>query len=265
MKPRFCALLLGLGLTLWAFTATAEDSPVLRQSVQPPTLTVFVDTRLYPVAKEAAKQMERGGWLFFNFVVDDSPKLLERMIAKPEAADLWLLEGEELVKLLLAAGFAAKDDVLELAKDRLVWVRKEGKPDDEPFAVFAPKSTGLVGLPDPERTQCGLHAVQALKRLGYAAQINDRLRPFANAQLALKALLDGAIQAAVVYQSDLPKDGPLKAGLVLPRQAYLPIVYYGGPRPKSPLISPARAFLVFLSAPERQGLFKNQGFSPIKD
>ena len=265
MARRFAFLLFAFLLLLAPPGAQGEESAALRQSVQPPTLKVYVDTRLYPVAKEAAAQMEREGWLFFSFVVDESPALLEKLVARPAAADVWLLEGPDLVKLLVGAKLAASDDVIELATDRLVWLLKEAKPDENPFALFNEKALSFVGLPDPENTQCGLHAVQALKRLGYGPRLAERLRPFPNAQTTLKALLEGTVKAALVYQSDLPKTGPLSAGVLLPRHAYLPIVYYGGPRPGGPLLSPARAFLVYLAAPERRALFQAQGFSGTKD
>jgi molybdate transport system substrate-binding protein len=120
-----------------------------------------------------------------------------------------------------------------------------------------------VAIGDPGAVPVGVYAKVYLQRLGLWTSLLPKTVPVGSARLALSAVEQGAVDAAIVYRTDL-------AGSRRTRLAYLvpladgPAITYpaaavrGGPNPAG-----AARFLRFLRDPEATAVFARAGFGPV--
>jgi molybdate transport system substrate-binding protein len=124
-------------------------------------------------------------------------------------------------------------------------------------------SVRRVAIGDPDAVPVGVYAKAYLQRLGLWAALLPKVVPVGSSRLALSAVEHGAVDAAIVYQTDLAGSRRARAAYRVPLSDGPPIVYpaavvRGGLNPNG-----ARRFLRFLREPEATARFARAGFVPL--
>jgi molybdate transport system substrate-binding protein len=121
---------------------------------------------------------------------------------------------------------------------------------------------GRIVIADPEATLSGVHAKQAMTRIGVWQKISFKVRFCANQQAAAQELLDSGADAAVLYLSTVVQTPGIEASMTFPKDSYLSIVYFGAPLKASPHAKRAYDFMVRLAGPASGPIWMDNGFNP---
>jgi molybdate transport system substrate-binding protein len=110
----------------------------------------------------------------------------------------------------------------------------------------------------------GVYARRHLEAVGLWARLEPRLVPAASARLALAAVENGVVDAAIVYRTDIAAAARAVEAFVVPasegpRIVYAAALVRGGDAPEA-----AARFLAFLQSAEAAAVFESAGFVPIQ-
>ena len=121
-----------------------------------------------------------------------------------------------------------------------------------------------IALGDPRAVPVGVYARDYLEKIGIWAEIVQKVVPTGNVRLALAAVENGTVDAAIVYRTDLrvarrafiafavpPNDGP--------RIVYPAAIVRGGRNTNG-----GRQFLSYLQGAEATKHFQQAGFVPLQ-
>lgn len=120
-----------------------------------------------------------------------------------------------------------------------------------------------VAVGDPAAVPAGVYARQYLERAGVWTAIQPRLLPMGSARLALTAVERGAVDAAIVYATDLRRTTRARAALIVPAAEGPRIVYPAAAIRGGPNAPGALRFLAFLRGEEAGALFADEGFERV--
>lgn len=125
-------------------------------------------------------------------------------------------------------------------------------------------SASAIYLPDPQLATAGIHFAKVLERLGIAAAVSGRLRPFPNGATAMRAMADsgdlfavGCTQATEILYTP----GVELVGL-LPEGFGLATLYSAAVATRSRDAAAARALIAQLAGPETEARRRQGGFAP---
>lgn len=242
----------------------------------PPALHVAAAVSLRPLLSE----METG-WeaahprsdLVFHFA---SSGALSAQIAQGAPLHLFLSAHPEEVRRLQEEGFLLPAPPVSFARNglALVW-RPEifaalfTVPHDAPLspsaqvAALADPRVRRISLADPASVPLGRYAAETLRHFEVWPRLAGRLVFALNAQQVLAQLDSGSIDAALIYQSDLPRRPDSWPYLLLPASSHAPMEYLaaltlpGSTHPHAP------DFLRFLSSPDFAARLQHHGFTPL--
>jgi molybdate transport system substrate-binding protein len=121
-----------------------------------------------------------------------------------------------------------------------------------------------IALGDPRAVPVGIYARNYLEKVGIWAEIAKKVVPTGNVRLALAAVENGTVDAAIVYRTDLliarraliafavpPNDGP--------QIVYPAAIVRGGRNTNG-----GRQFLAYLQGEEATKYFQQAGFVPLQ-
>jgi molybdate transport system substrate-binding protein len=117
-----------------------------------------------------------------------------------------------------------------------------------------------IAIGDPAAVPAGVYARQQLERLGLWDALVPKLVPTGSVRLALAALEIGAVDAALVYRTDIAVARRARAALVIPVGEGPAIVYPVGVVKRGRNPRGARRFLAFLVGPVATEIFSRAGF-----
>lgn len=245
--------------------AKAEDIMSLPAAKPVKILEVFCESRLVPVVERIGAGLRRSGVLDIRISAGASNDLLNRLIENPKAADVLLVEGKEAVALAIQSGLALETAFLTLASDRLIIAARSELGEIDPLKRLDQSKPGKALLPSPETTVTGLHAKSALKKIGVWKKAKNRLRAVPGHEDAVRRLVEGEAELAIVYRSDIAGAAGVRQAMAFPKKSYLPILYFGAPTAGSGKGDLARSFLRMLSGPDSGEIWLESGFSPPPD
>jgi molybdate transport system substrate-binding protein len=138
-------------------------------------------------------------------------------------------------------------------------------PADGPTLRAALTAARGIYLPDPERATAGIHFANVLKKLGIRDDVRDRLRPYPNGALAMRAMADASAagETGLVGCTQVTEikytDGVRLLGL-LPKEFELATLYTAAvcKRAGEPVL--AEAFVELLAAESSLALRRSGGF-----
>jgi len=178
------------------------------------------------------------------------------------------------VDVFLSADEAQMDAVSEwlvpgTRVDLLSNVLAVAVPADRPrrlasLAELAGPGFARIAIGDPAAVPVGVYARQHLEALGLWDRLEPRLVPSGSARLALAAVESGAVDAAIVYRTDIAVTSRAVEAYVVPLSEGPRIVYVvaqvaGGPDPAG-----AARFLAFLQGAAAAEVFEAAGFVPLR-
>lgn len=117
-----------------------------------------------------------------------------------------------------------------------------------------------IALGDPAAVPAGVYAKAYLQALGVWDALASKIVPVGSVRLALAAVEHGAVDAAVVYRTDIGHTRRVRAALVVPAQEGPRIVYPAAMVRDAPNPAGARRFIAFLQTADAAAVFARAGF-----
>ncbi|MCL3861818.1 molybdate ABC transporter substrate-binding protein [Actinotalea sp. K2] len=161
---------------------------------------------------------------------------------------------------VLDAGVGDPSTVTTYAVGRLVvWVREDTAEGPVAIGDLVDPRYGRIAVANPDHAPYGVAAVEALRRAGIYAQVQDRLVFGENASDTLRLASSGNADAALVALS-LALAGPASHVAAVPADLHEPldqalVVTAGGER-----VRPAAEFAALVASPQGRELMARHGF-----
>jgi molybdate transport system substrate-binding protein len=249
MTRRLCAgLLVASALLVVGARADAKGGQVV----------VSAAVSLTDVLQQLAPIYEKrtGDRLVLNLAASNT---LAQQIRFGAPVDLFI-SADEMQMNMVAAQIVAGGRVDLLANQLAIAV-----PDDRPrtFASardLADPSIKRIAIGDPAAVPAGVYAKQYLEKLGLWSQLQMKMTPAGSVRLALEAVESGAVDAAIVYRTDIAASAHAREALAVPLADGPRIVYPAAIIRTGKNQTGARQLLDFLRGPDAAAAFRHAGF-----
>jgi molybdate transport system substrate-binding protein len=231
--------------------------------VQRPAIVVSAAISLTDALHEIEKayRAEGGGPVRFNFAASN---VLARQITNGAPADVFISADEVQMNYAAAAGAIDPSSRRALLTNRLAIVTPRGRPAAIGDAQgLAGESIRRIAVGDPAAVPAGAYAKRYLQQLGLWDVLQPRLVPLASVRAALSAAEAGAVDAAIVYESDAAASARVRLAYVVPRDAGPAIVYPAAITTRSANRAAAARFLAYLQGPQAQAIFERFKFGVV--
>lgn len=120
-----------------------------------------------------------------------------------------------------------------------------------------------IALGDPAVVPAGVYARRYLEQAGIWVRVRAKIVPSGSVRLALAAVQRGAVDAAIVYGSDVASAGGIHLAYLVPPHEGPPIRYPGAVMTGGGNAAGGRRFLAYLQTPEAASVFSRAGFLPL--
>lgn len=230
-------------------------------------ILVFAASSLAPPLEQIAALygQKNSVELRFSFA---SSAALARQIEYGAPADLFITAHSRWLDKLSAKGRIDRTKIRAIAGNRLVLVRSgnhtgsETEGANEIRALLLAPDAGRIATGDPASVPLGLYARDSLVALGLWDRVGPRLAPAAHARAALLQVERGLATLGILFASDAAGSGKVTILAALPTNSYGPINYLAVPVASGSGNNALAGFLEFLTSPEAEQVFLQQGFSP---
>jgi molybdate transport system substrate-binding protein len=222
------------------------------------TVMVSAASSLTDVLQELGRLYEHqsGMRVLLNF---GASNVLARQVAAGAGVDLFISAYAAPMDLV-AAHIDASTRVDLLANQLAIAV-----PDDRPRRFASAReltdpAIRRIAVGDPAAVPAGIYARAYLQKLGIWDDISRKIVPSGSVRLALAAVENGAVDAAIVYKTDIAAARRAREALVVPRADAPPIVYPAAVVRGGLNEAGGRRFLEFLQSAEAATVFQRAGF-----
>ena len=140
-------------------------------------------------------------------------------------------------------------------RNKLVWVAssKAAWPPESRL----PPTLGRLAIADPSHVPAGIYARNALRAMGWWSTLEPAIHPGADVRTALRYVLQGEVDAAIVYRSETRKLPTGFRSWALPVQPEIKYTIAARPSERAD----ASRFLKFLNTSEAATILDAYGFS----
>jgi molybdate transport system substrate-binding protein len=198
---------------------------------------------------EALREACKGFEVRFSFAGSGD---LARQIESGARPDVFLSADEAKMDGLVAKGLVRAEDRRPLLGNRLVVVTAEGVAKVETAAELV--KLKRIALGDPKLVPAGAYAQSWLESEGVWKELASKIIPTADVRAALASVDSGAVDAAIVYRTDL--QAAHRARLAFEPQKQPRIVY-----PIASLSSLGKSLVEHLASSDARAVFSRFGFS----
>jgi molybdate transport system substrate-binding protein len=232
----------------------------LAAAAEPAPLTVSAAVSLTDALEAIAKAYAAsgGGAVRFNFAGSNT---LARQLVNGAPADLFISADDAQMDVVAQSGVIDPATRVNLLGNHLALVSRRGGPSVKVATDLAQASIRRIAIGDPSAVPAGVYARSYLVKLGVWDTVQDRIVPTANVRAALAALVNGSVDAAIVYESDTV-GADLQASVVEGRDTPA-IVYPAAIVRTSENREQAQRFLAFLKGAVASGIFARYRFTPL--
>jgi molybdate transport system substrate-binding protein len=198
-----------------------------------------------------------GTKVLFNFAASGA---LASQIERGAPVDVFASAAQADMDRLQRGGFVVAKTRTDFAANSLVVV----VPDDSTITIrsladLRKPEVKRVAIGHPETVPAGRYAMQALKSLGVADAIRDKL-VFANdVRQARTYAVQKEVDAALVYSTDAKAKG-IKVACRVPRKAHGRIAYPAAVMAQSKHRDTAELFVKYLTGKQSRGILAKYGF-----
>jgi molybdate transport system substrate-binding protein len=251
-----CFLRIVLAASLVAACTGTTDG---RHESAPPIL-VSAAASLSEVISNVGRAFERETGIRVLLNVAGS-QVLAAQIIEGAPFDVFVSADERQMARTIDAGLIDIGQTFELLSNQLVVVVPSDRlgtvthPDDLTDALIR-----RVALGDPEAVPAGVYAREYLKEVGVWDSVSGKIVPTRNVRAALRAVELGAVEAAVVYRTDVATSLHVQVAFEVPLESGPRIVYPIGVSTDPQNREGAARFKDFLQSPEARRLFEASGF-----
>jgi len=225
-------------------------------------LRVLAAASLADVIVELADRFEREADCRVMVSVGGSGSL-RRQIEMGTPADVFVSADARQVAMLERGGRTAPGSLTRVAGNRLVIVVAEGADSviTSPADLRAP-GVRRIAIANPEYAPAGRYAKEALTQCGVWSDVEGKLVLAENVRHAALHARSGAVDAAIVFESDLRGTDGLRRAHLFAGDAHERIDYVGATISTTKHLSLARRFLEFLVEDRNAGAWRAHGFLP---
>src|SRR5688572_19803719 len=247
-----------LGLALLAVLAAGAADAIPAQRSQ---ILVSAAASLAEVMEELGRDYEQRTGVRVS-VNTGASNTLARQIANGAAVDLFVSADEAQMDRVRA------DIVTGTRVDLLSNQLAIAVPADRPRTLRSVRdltdpAIKRIAVGDPAAVPAGIYARTYLERLGVWTAISKKVVPSASVRLALAAVENGAVDAAIVYQTDLASARRASLALAIPVAEGPRIVYPAAVIGSGRNREAAVRFLTWLRGAEAAAIFRSAGFIPL--
>jgi molybdate transport system substrate-binding protein len=223
-------------------------------------VVVFAAASLTDALAEIGKEFEArsGARLVFSFAGSND---LARQIRAGAPADVFVSASVGRMDEVEKAGLVRAEDRVDLLSNRLVVVVPAGSS----LVVKAPEDllrAHRLALGDPEAVPAGIYARQWLERKGLWAALRERVVPTLDVRAALFAVESRAVDAGIVYRTDVALSKRVRVAFDVPA-GEAPRIVYAAALLASSRKPAARAFFEDLGSPGARAVFERLGFQVL--
>ena len=204
-------------------------------------------------------QTRTGERVVLNF---GSSNTLARQLAAGARVDLFISADE--AQMAVAAPDLVPGTRVNLLSNQLAIA----VPDDRPrrFASardLADPMIARIAIGDPAAVPAGVYAKQYLQKIGIWPAVEKKLIPAGSVRLALAAVENGAVDAAIVYRTDVATASHAREAFLVPAAEGPRIIYPAAVVRTGRNQDGARRLLAFLQRPDAMAVFTRAGFLPL--
>ncbi|MBP9145026.1 MAG: molybdate ABC transporter substrate-binding protein [Thermoanaerobaculia bacterium] len=247
---------------LFSFLAVASpaQASVTAGPGAPVELRFYAAASLRDVLRELTPALERatGTTLVWNLGASSD---LARQIVAAGKADLFFSADEGWMDHLAAEGLVDAASRRSPLSNRLVVI----VPADSPLRLtsardLASPAVRRLSLAHPEAVPAGKYARAWLEQSGVWSAVAKRVVPALDVRAALAAVESGAIEAGIVYRTDVVHAPRVRVALEVPEGEGPSISYALAALADRPHLERARAVVAWLCGPEAVEVFARHGF-----
>ena len=236
----------------WAATPAADSAPV-EIAVYAATSLRDAMARVQPICEAAT-----GTKLVLNLGASNE---LARQIRAANKADVFISADEDWMNTLAEAGLVDTASRRRLLSNGLVVVG----PADSPLAIrgaadLAAPGVRRLALADPAAVPAGRYARAWLERQGVWERVRDRVVPGMDVRAALAAVEAGAVEAGIVYRTDMALARQARILFEVPPAEGPAISYPAAALDDRPHLETARRVVDCLASPAADEVFRSLGF-----
>ena len=227
-------------------------------------LRVLAAASLADVIVELADRFEREADCRVVVSVGGSGSL-RRQIEMGAPADVFVSADARQVAMLQRGGRTAPDSIERVAGNRLVIVVAQGADSDitSPADLRAPR-VRRIAIANPEYAPAGRYAKEALIHCGVWADLEGKLVLAENVRHAALHARSGAVDAALVFESDLLGTDGLRRAHLFAADAHQRIDYVGAAIATTKHLPLARRFIEYLADDRNADTWRAHGFLPAR-
>ena len=257
---RVPALALALALTLAAVAGCGRGAGGDASGAEPPTLLVSAAASLSEAIGAVADRYEEEHGVRILLNVAGSQVLASQII---EGAPVDVFISADVLQMERAAAAGRIDAArrVDLLSNQLVVVVPSDRTGtvEEPHDLVNP-SIERIALGDPEAVPAGVYARQYLESLGLWNAVSGRIVPASSVRAALRAVEAGAVEAGIVYRTDVRASGGALIAFAVPPEDGPTIVYPAAVAVDAPSPAVAARFLDYLQSAAARRRFEAAGF-----
>ena len=226
-------------------------------------ITVSAAVSLTDVLTAVAEAYARtGGTVRFNFAASN---VLARQIVNGAPVDMFISADEAQMDVVAAAGLVSTGSRVTLLRNQLA----VAVPNDRPrtfkgIREIAEPSFKRIAIGDPAAVPVGVYARQYLEQEGLWDAVQARLVPTGSARAALAAVESGAVDAAIVYRTDIRVALKATVAWIVSADRGPRIVYPAAIVKTTASAGESKRFLDFLRGDAAARIFERFGFSTVR-
>lgn len=225
-------------------------------------ILVFAASSLAPPLQQIARLYEEQSGVKLRFAFASSAALA-RQIEYGAPADLFITAHPLWLERLAALQRIDRAGTLAIAGNSLVLARPAGSANSTASvrALLLAPDAGRIATGDPGSVPLGMYARDSLKALGLWQAVGPRLAPAANARAALLQVERGLAGLGILFASDAAGSDRVTIVAEIPAGPDGPIQYLAALVGRPPGSRAAERFFLYLTGPEAEEVFLQQGFS----
>lgn len=188
---------------------------------------------------------------------------LQRQIEQGAPVDLFLSAAESEMDGLESKGLIVRDTRKNLLTNSVVMIVPKGRTDIRHFQDLAKPEIKVIAIGNPQSVPAGKYAQQLLTHFGLYGKLTPKFVFAKDVRAVLTYVETGNADAGIVYETDAMTTNQVAVVATAPPGSHDAVVYPIAVLARSRDTAAAKAFEVFLSAPESAAVFRKYGFHPV--
>ncbi|XTZ11335.1 MAG: molybdate ABC transporter substrate-binding protein [cyanobacterium endosymbiont of Rhopalodia yunnanensis] len=253
-----------IAFNLAVLTTACTDSN-LYEKQQKINLTVSVASSVQDVMKDIRVLYHKENpsvYINYNFGSSGS---LQQQIEQGAPIDIFLSAAPKQMNVLQRKELLLTETRQDLLKNRVVLIVLKEKDNNVTFESLNNADFKKVALGDPASVPAGQYGKEVLSFLKLYKKIDSKLVFGKNTRQILFYVETGNVDAGLIYKTDVKISKKVKIVDTAPENYHSPIIYPISVIKQSKHPEEAKKFTEFLFSEKVKNVFKNYGFSLVKD